>query len=126
MRPSPLLPPCPLSAAERALIRGEFGPRFGQNPLLAAGIFLRRWRSGPQAGQPKIPAAMQSLLDRGMVEIRTTEVHPRAVFTAAGLEVLRRLAHQPRLLDPVRFRHLRVELGLEAAEPCGPTPLVPA
>lgn len=30
MPPSPTLSPCPFSAAERALIRKEFGPRFGQ------------------------------------------------------------------------------------------------
>ena len=60
---------------------------------------------------------MQGLLDRGLLEIRAAGAHPCAFFTA-GLEALRQFAAQPRWLDPVRFRHLRLELGLEAVEPC--------
>lgn len=117
MSPSPTLSPYSFSAAERDLIRREFGPRFGQQPALAHGLFLRRWRSGPQTGQPKIPVAMRGLLDRGLLEIHAAGAHPRAFFTTAGLEALRHLAAHPRWLDPVRFRHLRIELGLETAEP---------
>ena len=47
--------PSLFTAAERELIRREFGQRFGQDPALANGIFLRCWRTGPKAGQPKIP-----------------------------------------------------------------------
>lgn len=43
------------------LIRRELCVRFGRPPLLAEGIFLRVWRSGPLAGQPKVPAAVQSM-----------------------------------------------------------------
>ena len=60
---------------------------------------------------------MQGLRDRGLLEIHATGAHPRAFFTAAGLEALRQLAAPPRGLDPRCFHHLRVELGLEAAEP---------
>jgi hypothetical protein len=59
---------CPtemLTAAERDLIRRELGVRFGSPPGLAEGIFLRVWRSGHLAGQPKVPAAVQSMVDRG-------------------------------------------------------------
>ena len=40
---------------ERALLRHEFFVRFGQAPLLADGIRLRSWRTGPHAGGPKRP-----------------------------------------------------------------------
>jgi hypothetical protein len=45
--------PSPFTPAEREFIRQEFGRRFGQDPALADGIFLRVWRTGPRAGQPK-------------------------------------------------------------------------
>jgi hypothetical protein len=48
-------------------------PRFGQEPDLASGLFLRTWRDGPQKGQPKIPKAIQSMLDRGLVRIGTNQ-----------------------------------------------------
>jgi hypothetical protein len=48
-------------------------PRFGQEPDLASGLFLRTWRDGPQKGQPKIPKAIQSMLDRGLARIGRTQ-----------------------------------------------------
>jgi hypothetical protein len=42
------------------LIRLELMPRFGQEPALTNGLFLRTWRRGPQKGQPKIPTAPRS------------------------------------------------------------------
>ena len=59
--------PSPFSAAERELIRHEMGLRFGQYPSLADGLFLRTWRAGPSKGEPKIPPAVRSLLERGLV-----------------------------------------------------------
>jgi hypothetical protein len=114
------MPPCPFSTAERALIRQEFGMHFGQLPALADGIFLRSWRAGPQAGQPKVPLALQGLLARGLLEIRTNGRFPRAFFTAAGHDALRQLASDPRRLDPARYGHLRRELGLDADQPSIP------
>ena len=35
---------------------------------MAEGIFLRTWHSGPQKGQPKLRAPVQSMLARGLVE----------------------------------------------------------
>ena len=63
-------PPTPFDAAERALMRLEFFPRFGQAPSLADGIWLRTWRTGAKAGQPKIPAAAASMLARGLLELQ--------------------------------------------------------
>jgi len=55
------------------------------------------------------------MLERGLVELRPGAIGPRAVFTEAGLEALRRLLRDRRAMDPARFAHLRRELGLDAA-----------
>src|SRR4051795_6081756 len=104
----------PFTQAERDLIRLELMPRFGQEPDLANGLFLRTWRDGPQKGQPKIPKAIQSMLDRGLVRIGTNPMgRPAAFFTEAGLEGLRRLVQESRAMDPVRYGYLRRELGVD-------------
>jgi hypothetical protein len=82
----------PFTAPERDLIRLEMGMRFGQYPELANGLFLRTWRAGPHKGEPKIPKAIQSMLDRGLVEIRPNPMGRQAAFfTDAGLKALRQL-----------------------------------
>ena len=101
---------------ERELIRREFCRHFGQDPSLADGILLRTWHSGPHKGEPKIPLAVQGLLDRGLVEVGRGRYGSRAVFTAAGLAELRALLGDRRAMDPERFAHLRRELGLDAGE----------
>lgn len=75
------LPPSPFSAAERALLRLEFMVRFGQTPRLADGIWLRVWRGGPQAGKPKVPTAVASMLDRGLVQLGPDRIGARPQFT---------------------------------------------
>src|SRR5215213_2398674 len=88
----PRQPTSPFTPQERELIRLELMPRFGQEPDLANGLFLRTWRDGPQKGQPKIPKAIQSMLDRELVEIQANPMgRPAAFFTEAGLEALRQL-----------------------------------
>jgi hypothetical protein len=57
--------PSLFTAPERDLIRREFALHFGAFPSLADGIFLRTWRTGPQPGQPKLPPAVRSMLERG-------------------------------------------------------------
>jgi hypothetical protein len=112
--PVPASPSELLTAAERDLLRREFCVRFGSPPRLADGIHLRVWRSGPLAGQPKVPAAVRSVVDRGLMTVATGPSHMvRAYFTEAGLAALRWLASQRRGLDPVQFAHVRQELGLE-------------
>ncbi|MDO9711761.1 hypothetical protein [Paracraurococcus lichenis] len=102
--------------AERDLIRREFCQRFGQDPSLAEGFFLRCWRTGPKAGQPKVPKAMEGLIARGLVEVSSEAPNilgTRAYFTPAGLAVLRLLLQDRRAMDPERFGHLRRELELD-------------
>jgi hypothetical protein len=113
MPPSPARPTASFKAQERDLIRREFCRHFGQDPPIAAGIFLRTWRGGERKGQPKIPPAVQTMLDRGLVEIRSSLLGPRAFFTEAGLQELRALLQDRRAMDPERFAHLRRELGLD-------------
>ncbi|MBE7158155.1 MAG: hypothetical protein INR62_06925 [Rhodospirillales bacterium] len=105
----------PFTVQERDLIRTAFCRHFGQDPSIADGIFLRTWRGGERAGQPKIPPAVQSMMDRGLVEIQRDTKTPwsRAAFTSAGMEALRQLVSDSRAMDPERFAHLRRELGLD-------------
>ena len=113
--PSPALSdPAAFTAPERDLIRRELHQRFGQDPLVADGIMLRTWRGGPHAGQPKVPPAVRTMLERGLVELRTDGRWPTADFTAVGLAALRLLAQDKRALDPARYAHVRRELGLDA------------
>ena len=70
--PSPVSPAAalaPFTAGERALIRYEFMRRFGQTLALADGIWLRSWKSGPLKGGPKVPPALASMLERGLVRV---------------------------------------------------------
>src|SRR5919112_5475137 len=109
----PRQPTSPFTPQERDLIRLELMPRFGQEPALANGLFLRTWRGGPQKGQPKIPKAIQSMLNRGLVEIRPNPMgRPAAFFTEAGLEGLRQLLRTSLAMDHERFGYLRRALGL--------------
>jgi hypothetical protein len=52
------------------------------------------------------------MLERGLLELRTTNKAQRAFFTEAGLVALRQLVLDRRAMDPERFAHLRAELGL--------------
>jgi len=101
------------TAPERDLIRRSLCMQFSQYPSAAEGILLRTWRGGPCAGEPKLPPAMRTMVERGLMELRTDGRWPRAHFTQAGWTALRHLAQDRRLLDPVQFRHVRQELGIE-------------
>ena len=56
-------PSAPFTASERDLLRRELCSHFGQDPLVADGIFLRTWRAGEHKGQPKIPPPVRTMLD---------------------------------------------------------------
>ena len=89
-------------------------PRFGQEPDLAHGLFLRTWWSGPLKDQPKIPNAIQTMLDRGLVTIGANPLgQPTAFFIETGLEGLWQLLQDRRVMDQARFDHLRRELGAD-------------
>ena len=107
----PARPPCPFTAPERDLIRRELGMCFSQFPSVAGGLFLRTWRGGLQAGQPKVPPPVRSMLERDLVTLRTDQRWTRAHFTPVGLDALREMARDRCLLDPVRQ-----ELGLDPGQ----------
>ena len=109
-------PAADFTAPERDLIRREFGQHFSSYPSLADGIFLRTWHGGPHAGQPKLPPAVRTMISRGLIEVRTNGRTAKAFFTEAGLNALRELARNRRYLDPIRYAHVRRELGLGAEE----------
>ena len=99
------------TAKERDLIRFEYMERGGMAYSLREGIWLNRWKGGPNKGKPKLSKALQSMLDRGLVEIVDPEDGiPCARFTAAGIEALRVLAKNRRLLPPDEYGHLIEEL----------------
>jgi hypothetical protein len=112
----PTSAPTTFTPAEREFIRRAFGQHFGSFPRIAEGVFLRTWRSGPQLGEPKLPPAVKTMLERGLVEVRPDGRLFRAHFTVAGVDPLRQLAANRRYLDRVQYAHIRRELGLEPAE----------
>src|SRR3954470_9322894 len=101
------------SAGERDYIRRELDMVFSTLPTVAEGFMLRTWRGGPHAGQPKLPPAAKSLLERGLMRLDTSQRLPRLFFTEAGMGELRRMMGDRRLADPTKFAHVRQELGLD-------------
>ena len=100
---------------EREYIRRELDMFFSTYPTVAEGFQLKTWRGGPQAGQPKLPPPARSLLDRGLMRLVANSRPPRLFFTDAGLVELRAMMADRRLADPVKFAHIRRELGIDPA-----------
>jgi hypothetical protein len=107
----PLSPTATFTTAERALIRQAFGMHFGQYPRVADGILLRIRRSGPEAGQPKLPPAVKTMVERKLMEVRPGQYGSRAFFTKAGLAALRALTTNYRFLNPDLCEHIGRELA---------------
>ena len=108
-------PPAPttFTPGERAYIRRELDMFFSTYPTVAEGFQLKTWRGGPHAGQPKLPPAAHSLLDRGLMRLDAGSRPPRLFFTDAGLVELRAMMADRRLADAVKFAHIRQELGID-------------
>ncbi|HTU52382.1 MAG TPA: hypothetical protein VMF62_00295 [Acetobacteraceae bacterium] len=102
-----------LTPDERDYIRRELDLYFTTLPTVAEGFRLRVWRTGPQAGQPKLPPAAKSLVERGMMRLNADSRPPRLFFTDAGLAVLCTMMADRRLANPRRFAHVRCELGID-------------
>jgi hypothetical protein len=98
---------------ERDYIRRELDQFFSTLPAVADGFQLKTWRGGPQAGQPKLPLPAKGLVARGLMRIDTTQHWPRLLFTETGIAALRTMMREPRLADPVKFAHVRQELGID-------------
>src|SRR3984893_13453715 len=104
-----------LTPGERDYIRRELDMFFSTYPTVAEGFQLKTWRGGSQAGQPKLPPPARSLLDRGLMRLDPGSRPPRLFFTDAGLVELRAMMADRRLADPVKFAHIRRELGIDPA-----------
>jgi hypothetical protein len=105
--------PADFTPIERTYIRIQLDRFFSTLPTVAEGFQLKVWRGGPHAKEPKLPPAAKSLLERGLMRLDTTSHFPRLFFTDAGLTGLRAMMGNRRLADPVKFAHVRQELGLE-------------
>jgi hypothetical protein len=99
--------------AERDYVRRELDMFFSTYPTVAEGFQLRTWRGGARAGQPKLPPAAQTLLERGLMRLDTGVGPPTLFFTDQGLAALRAMMADGRLANPAKFAHVRRELGLE-------------
>ena len=102
-----------LTPAEREYVRRELDQFFSTLPTVAEGFQLRTWRGGPQKGQPKLPPSAKTLVDRGLMRIDGSANIPRLFFTEAGTATLRRMMADRRFADPVKFAHVRRELGID-------------
>ncbi len=101
------------TSGERDYIRRELGMFFSTLPTVADGFLIKTWRGGAQAGQPKVPLHAKGLVERGLMRLDTTQHWPRLLFTETGLAALRLMMMDPRLADPVKFAHVRQELGID-------------
>ncbi len=104
-----------LTREEAAYLRTELLPRFGVAPRLADGILLKSRKSGPLAGSPRLPPAIKSLAERGLLDVR--QPFPgqpfRAFWTVSGLEALAEALRDHRTFNTERYAHLRSELAEE-------------
>ena len=105
------------TTAERDYIRRNLDQFFSTLPTVADGFLLKTWRSGPQAGQPKVPLPAKGLIERGLMQIDSTQRWPRLLFTEAGLGALRTMMRDRRLADPEKYAHVRQELGIPSGAP---------
>lgn len=105
-------PPDDFNAAERAYIRRELDEVFTTLPAVSDGFLVRTRKTGPNSGEPKIPPAGQTLLERGLMRLERHPA-PRLFFTEAGFVALKRMMSDPQHADPKKFYHIRKELGIE-------------
>jgi hypothetical protein len=57
------------TAGERDYIRRELDMFFSTLPTVAEGFQLKTWRSGPDAGKPKLPPTAKGLIARGLMRL---------------------------------------------------------
>ncbi len=108
--------PHELLPAERAYIRRELDQIFSSLPRVTDGFLLKIWKTGPKAGQPKLPPPAESLVSRGLMEVRQVEPWPRLYFTSSGMSALRRMMSDARLANPKTFAHIRAELSIDTED----------
>jgi hypothetical protein len=73
---------------------------------------LKTSRGGQLAGKLKLSPAAKGLIERGLMRLEAGLPFPRLFFMDAGLDGLRAMMGDRRLADPVKFAHVRAELGI--------------
>ena len=73
-----------LNKDEREVVRREFMARFNDAPSVMEGFHVKRWATGANKGKPKLTAAVQGLLERGLIVLNDEGHWPRARFTDKG------------------------------------------
>jgi len=101
------------TSPEREYIRRELDQFFGTFPFVADSFQLRTWRGGLQKGHAKLPPPAKTLVERGLMRLDQAGRVPRLIFTEAGVAALRRMMADRRFTDPIKFAHVRRELGIE-------------
>jgi hypothetical protein len=102
----------PFTEAELEFLKRRLDVQFGEAPRVRDGIVLKTWKSGPEKGRPRLPEAIKSLIDRGVMAVRfDAGSMPVAVFTETGLDLLRETLRGEHSFSTARFAHLRSELG---------------
>jgi hypothetical protein len=119
MTPSPNPSVATFTPGERMYIRREFHQFFSTFPTVAEGFQLKTWRAGPKQGQPKLPPAAASLVERGLMRLDVTIRPPRLFFTEPGLAALRAMMADRRLANPADFARVRLELGIDPPQQDG-------
>ena len=101
----------PFTEAELEFLKRRFDVQFGEAPAILDGILLKIWKSGPEKGRPKLPAAVRSLSARNLMIVISAEGRmPVAKFTDMGLNALRQVLEQNQVFSNARFQHLRSQL----------------
>ena len=101
----------PFSEAELEFLKRRFDVQFGEAPAILDGMLLKTWKSGPEKGKPRLPAAVKSLIGRDLMVVVSVEGRiPVAKFTDAGLSALACLLEHDQVFSTERFRHLRSQL----------------
>lgn len=109
---------CAFDAAERAWLKKELAPQFGVSPILADGFLLKVWKSGPSKGKPRLPPPVANMVERRLLDVRSTPNGQRAFLTPEGLRELANLFASPRLMDLRQFGdlHLQLDPAIEGSD----------
>jgi len=103
--------PTPFTKTELDYLKRYLEIQFGEVPNLRDGLVLKTWKAGELKGRPKLPAPLQSLVDRSLLAVVTQEgTLPVAVFTEAGLAALTYVVADLQVFPTGRFDHLRSQL----------------
>lgn len=107
-----MLPPA-FTRDEISYLRNELLPRFGTSPLISEGILLRSWKAGSRAGDPRLPPAVKTLAERGLIEVRRPSPGQpyRAFWTDPGLRALAQSLRDVRIFDPDRYGDVIAQLA---------------